>query len=691
MIVRSNPVWQVSMLRPLALLCVGLAMSAPSSARPFTARDLVTLNRISEPRLSPDGTRLVYVLRTVDYAANRASFGLYETSPQGGSARRLTGAGSNATAPRWSADGKTLYFLSNRSGSNQVWRLEGTGEALPVTRLPVDVDSYAVSADGRHLAFSAQVDPHCDTLACAAERATERATRKATGVLYDRLFVRHWDTWGDGTRSQLYVATVGADGSVTGEPVRVSRTLDGDVPSKPFGDDGEYAFAPDGQTLYFSARLAGVTEPWSTNFDVYATPIDGSSAPVNLTALNPAWDTAPVPSADGRRLYYLAMAAPGHEADRFRIMELDLTTRAQREIAPHWDRNAGALTVSPDGRTLYTLADDQGERPLFAIDVSTGSVKRLAAGGNITDYTAAHGVIVIARDSLTAPSDLYRVDGNGTVKAVTEVNRERLAGVEFGAPEEFHFKGWNGESVRGYVVKPVGYAPGHRYPVAFLIHGGPQGSWLNDFHYRWNPQTYAGAGYAVVAIDFHGSTGYGQAFTDSISGHWGDRPLEDLQKGWAAALAQFPFLAADRACALGASYGGYMVYWMAGVWSQPWKCFVDHDGVFDTRFMAYATEELWFEETENDGTQYEHPEHYERFNPFNHVADWSVPILVVQGGRDYRVTPDQGVAAFTAAQRRGVPSEFLHFPDENHWVLKPQNSVEWHDAVEAWLQRWTAP
>ena len=225
--------------------------------------------------------------------------------------------------------------------------------------------------------------------------------------------------------------------------------------------------------------------------------------------------------------------------------------------------------------------------------------------------------------------------------------------------------------------------------MAFLIHGGPQGSWLDDFHYRWNPQTYAGAGYAVVAIDFHGSTGYGQAFTDAISGHWGDRPLEDLQKGWAAAQSQFPFLAADRACALGASYGGYMVYWMAGVWAKPWKCFVDHDGVFDTRFMYYATEELWFEETEYGGTQYEHPANYERFNPLNHVADWSVPMLVVQGDRDYRVTPDQGVAAFTALQRRGVPSEFLHFPDENHWVLKPQNSVQWHDTVEAWLQRWT--
>ena len=682
---------QVRMSRPLALLCLGLAFSSVTTARPFTAHDLVTLNRVSEPQLAPDGTRLVYTLRSVDYAANRASYGLYEVSPNGGDAHRLTANGSNATAPRWSADGRSLYFLSNRSGSNQVWRLEGAGEALQVTHLPVDVESYRLAPDGHHIALAAQVDPACDTLACAAEHAAVRAARKSTGVLYDRLFVRHWDTWGDGTRSQLYVATVNDTGTVSDEPVRVSQSIDGDVPSKPFGDDSEYSFSPDSQTIYFSARVAGTSEPWSTNFDIYAARIDGRTPPTNLTSANLAWDTAPVPSADGRHLYYLAMSVPGHEADRYRIMELDLGTRAVREVAPNWDRSASALTLSPDGRTAYALADDQGERPLFAIDIARGTTPRIAAGGNVTEYSAARGVLVVARDTLTAPSDLYRVDNGGTFTPVTQVNHDRLADVEFGAPEEFHFKGWNGDTVRGYVVKPVGYVPGQKYPVAFLIHGGPQGSWLNDFHYRWNPQTYAGAGYAVVAIDFHGSTGYGQAFTDSISGHWGDRPLEDLQKGWAAAQAQFPFLAADRACALGASYGGYMVYWMAGVWSKPWKCFVDHDGVFDTRFMAYATEELWFEETENAGTQYEHPDNYERFNPLNHVAQWTVPMLVVQGGRDYRVTPDQGVAAFTAAQRRGVPSEFLHFPDENHWVLKPQNSVEWHDAVEAWLKRWTSP
>ena len=678
------------MFRTLVLATLLGLLCATVDARPFTARDLVTLERVSEPRLSPDGTRLVFVQRSVDVDANKSSFALYETTANGTAPRRLTAAGSNANSPHWSADGKALYFLSNRTGSSQIWRLDATGEARQVTRFPVDVDSFTLAADGNHLAFAAQVDPSCDTLSCTADHAAQRAATKASGTLYTRLFARHWDTWMDSTRAQLFVATLGPEGSVQTEPVRVSRGLDADVPSKPFGDDSEYSFSPNARMIYFSARIAGTTEAWSTNFDLYAAPSDGSRAPTPLTAANLAWDTAPVPSADGRHLYYLAMAKPAHEADRFRIMELDLNTHVAREVAPAWDRSAAALSLAADGHTLYARADDEGVRPLFAIDVASGRVQRVVAGGNVTDYTRAAGITVVVRDALTAPADLYRVDA-GVATALTHVNATRLSGVEMGEPEEFHFKGWNGDTVRGYVVKPVGYVAGQRYPVAFLIHGGPQGSWLDDFHYRWNPQTYAGAGFAVVAIDFHGSTGYGQAFTDAISGHWGDRPLEDLQKGWAAAQAQFPFLAADRACALGASYGGYMVYWMAGVWQKPWKCFVDHDGVFDTRFMYYATEELWFEETENSGTQFEHPANYERFNPLNHVADWSVPMLVVQGARDYRVTPDQGVAAFTALQRRGIPSEFLHFPDENHWVLKPQNSVQWHDAVEAWLKRWTAP
>ncbi|HET9482694.1 MAG TPA: S9 family peptidase, partial [Xanthomonadales bacterium] len=305
-------------------------------------------------------------------------------------------------------------------------------------------------------------------------------------------------------------------------------------------------------------------------------------------------------------------------------------------------------------------------------------------------FSVGDDEVVFARDDLRSPAQLFRAGlRGGSETPLTDVNAARLAEIEFGAFEQFEFAGWNDETVHGYVVKPHGYEDGGKYPVAFIIHGGPQGSMGNSFHYRWNPQTYAGKGFAVVFVDFHGSTGYGQAFTDSISGDWGGKPLEDLQKGLAHALKSYAFLDADRVCALGASYGGYMVNWIAGNWSEPFRCLVNHDGVFDKRMMAYSTEELWFDEWENKGTPFDAPENHEKHNPVRFVSKWSKPMLVVQGGLDFRIPLEQGLATFTALQRRGIESRFLYFPDENHWVLKPQNSVLWHDTVNAWLEKHT--
>jgi len=670
-----------------------MTTSADTAAkRPFTPRDLVMLDRVSDPQVSPDGRSVAFTVRETDFAANKGLRSLWRLSlhEKDAQPQRLSARGSNSDTPRWSPDGKTLYFLSARSGSTQVWRLDaGLGEARQVTDLPLDVNNFLIAPDGRSLALSIDVFADCADLACTKKRLDDTAAGKASGKLFDRLFIRHWDTWADGRRSQLFLAPLNADGSA-GTPRWLTRGIDGDIPSKPFGDETEYAFAPDGKTIYFGVRIAGRSEPWSTNFDIYSVPVDGSAAPRNLTADNPAWDAWPVPSKDGSKLYYLAMKRPTFEADRFGIMELDLASGKKRELDPDWDRSAANMTLSEDGRSLYVLAEDHGIRGLFEVGIASGKARLLAGDGNISAYSRAGDTLVFARDTLTAPADLFRLESGGKAARLTAFNADKLKDVAFGDWEFFQFKGWNGDTVQGYVVKPANYQPGRKYPVAFLIHGGPQGSWLNDFHYRWNPQTYAGAGFAVVTIDFHGSTGYGQAFTDAISGHWGDRPLEDLQKGWAAALAKYSFLDADRACALGASYGGYMVNWIAGNWNQPWKCLVAHDGVFDNRMMAYSTEELWFDEWENQGTQWQKPDNYERFNPINHVADWRVPMLVVHSAEDYRIPLEQGIAAFTALQRRGIPSQFLTFRDENHWVQKPQNSLQWHETVEAWIKQWTA-
>jgi acylaminoacyl-peptidase len=662
----------------------GLATPAGAAGRAFTARDLVLLTRLSSPALSPDGSTVAYQLRATDLAANRGVTNVWIVKAAEGAVPSLLVAGANS--PHWSPDGRYVYYLA----AGQLWRAAAATRAKQrVTKLPLDVEAFRIAPDGKHAVVALAVFPDCPALACTVARAAARTKSKRSGTLYDRLFVRHWDTWADGTRNHLFAVNLERGAGPATTAVSLMSDFDGDSPSKPFGGDDDFAISPDGRSVVFSARLAGRTEAWSTNFDLYAAPLDGSRPPRNLTADNAAADTDPVFSPDGTQLAYLAQSRPGFESDRERVMLRDVATGRTREVAPKWNRSAGGLQWSPDGATLYATADEAGAHRLFSIDLATGVVTARSTDGDVEGYAVGTSEIVLARSSLTSPANLFLAQAPGfALVALTDVDAAPLRRIALSPSQTFTFAGWNGENVQGRVTEPYGFTPGRRYPVAFLIHGGPQGSWVDGWSYRWNPQFYAGLGYAVVTIDFHGSTGYGQAFTDAISRHWGDRPLEDLQKGWAAALAQFPYLDGDRACALGASYGGYMIDWIAGNWPGPWKCLVSHDGVFDNRMMGYATEELWFSEWENGGTPWDHAEEYERFNPIDHVADWKDPILVIHSERDYRIPVDQGIAAFTAAQLRGIPSELLTFPDENHWVLKPQNSLEWHETVAAWLDRW---
>jgi acylaminoacyl-peptidase len=531
------------------------------------------------------------------------------------------------------------------------------------------------------------VTPDCADLACSVARAKAKKESKASGVVYDRLFVRHWDAWADGTRNHLFVLALDGQGA----PRDLMRGFDGDSPTKPFGDDEDFSITPDSQTVTFSAKIAGHDEAWSTNFDIFAVPLDGSSPPVDLTAANKATDTAPVYSPDGKFAAYRATKRPGFESDRYSIILRDEATGAEHAIAAEWDHSAQTLKWGADSRTLYTSAEDVGQTRLFAIDSQSSMVTALSGPGHVSAFDVVGDHLVYAQDDLTHPAQLFISDiHGGGAKALTSFNQERLKDVVWGDAEQFSFPGWNKEIVHGILVKPTGFDPARRYPIAFLIHGGPQGSFGNLFHYRWNAEAFAGAGYAVLMIDFHGSTGYGQGFTDAISHHWGDRPLEDLQKGYKFALSRYKFLDGDRACALGGSYGGFMINWIASQWNQPWKCLVNHDGIFDTRFMGYSTEELWFSEWENGGPPYQKGTDFNKFNPADHVDQWQVPTLVVEGGKDYRVPFEEALATFTALQRKGVPSKFLVFPDENHWVLKPQNVVQWYGEVIGWMDQWTA-
>jgi len=659
---------------------------AAAGAAPFRPEDLVVLRRISDPQVSPDGRYVAFVQRDTDLAANGARTTLWLLALAAGARpQQLTDPGGGDSSPRWAPDSRTLYFLSTRSGSQQVWRLMLSGaEARRVTDFPLDVGSLRVSPLGKLLAVSMEVLADCPTLSCTRQRLDARAKDKAGARIYDRLFVRHWDRWSDDTRSHLF--TVPADAPTpTTAAVDVMRGFDADVPGKPFGTDEDFAFSPDGRTLVFSARMAARSEAWSTNFDLFQVPVDGSTAPVNLTANNPASDAQPVFLANGD-LAWLAQERPGFESDRFHIMLRPAHGAAARALTGGWDRSVQHLGATPDGRALLGVVDELGQRVLYRIDPRSGATTRLTSSGFVEGFSAGAERVVFARAALGSPADLFSVSlRGGEAERLTDVNHDLLAARHMSEYQQFSFRGWNDQTVYGYVVKPWGFEPDRRFPIAFVVHGGPQVSMSNLWTYRWNAQVFAGGGYAVVMIDFHGSPGYGQAFTDSISHDWGGKPLVDLQKGLAAALEQFPWLDGDRVCALGASYGGFMMNWIEGNWPDRFRCIVNHDGVFDQRMMYYATEEIWFPEWEFGGPYYENPQGYEQFNPVDFVTKWRTPMLVIHGEQDFRIPYSQGIAAFTAAQRRGIESRLLMFPQENHWVLKPADSLLWYHTVLEWL------
>lgn len=673
----------------LGMLAATAMATGAVAARPFTAKDMATLDRVSDPQLSPDGRYLAYSVGVVDWAANRVNGTLWIADRRAPAQppRMLEISTRPAGQARWSPDGTHLYFLSNRGGTQQVWRTDPEGAAaVQVTNLPIDVRSYRLSPDGRTLVVALSVFADCPTLACTKGRQDARKANQVSAVTFEHLPLFIWDDWQAGERAQLFALKLDAAGGVAGEPTRLMTGFDADAPGRPFGGDSDFAVS--NQAVVFSALEPGAAWGVTDLEGLYSTPLDGSAPPRRISPVAPGAYGKPTLSPDGTQLAYLAQKARGGGDVRAAVMVRDLRTGADHEADPGFDRSAAGLAWSPDGHTLYATAEDQGRVRLFAIDPAAGKVRPLTTGGQVTGVTAGGDRIVVSQDSLMGPAQLYEVGPRGE-RQLTAHNAARLADFAFSTPEQFSFKGWNDEPVMAYVLPPQGYQPGRKYPVAFLIHGGPHGSFGDAWSTRWNPQVWTGMGYAVVMVDFHGSSGYGEAFGHSIVGHWGDRPLEDLQKGWSAALAKYPYLDGSRACALGGSYGGYMVAWIAGAWNAPWKCLVDHDGVFETRTMALTTDITGFAEYETDGLSWEKGEAYERFNPLNRVAAWKTPILVVHGGKDFRVPLGQGLAAFTAAQRRGVPSKLVYFPDENHWVLKPQNSVEWYRNVEDWMRRWT--
>jgi dipeptidyl aminopeptidase/acylaminoacyl peptidase len=667
-----------------AAAAVAALASSPAVSRPMTATDMHMMHRMGSPAVSPDGRYAVFTLSDTDLAANKRNNRLYslELTKAGVAPQLLAGAQKGHDA-MFSGDG-SLWFLMPVGDHDQLFRMTIGGAPQQVSNFTTDISGFKVAENGSRVVVWADRDLRCADLACAS---LPPKPEKGSGRTYDQLFIRHWDTWAEpGVRSRLFGFAV-AGGKLAGNGVPLEGQLVGDTPSKPFGGGEEIALSPDGSQVFFALREAGRIESLSTNLDIFQSAADGSRPPVNLTDANDATDTSPVVSPDGKTLAYVAMARPGYESDRSIVQLRDIASGATRPLTQAWDRSISSIEWAPDGRSLLVTAEDTLENPVWRVDVTTGKVTRLTKDGNFGNVHALpRGGAIATMNSIFAPDDLYRIDAAGKLTQLTAVNKALLDQLDPVTFNKFSFAGANNDTVWGWTLKPV---VNKTLPISFLVHGGPQGSFNNSWSYRWNPRLFTAPGYAAVSVDFHGSTGYGQAFQDAIHQNWGGWPLEDLQKGLAFITARDPQLQADNACALGGSYGGYMMNWIEGKWPDRFKCIVQHDGVFDARAMAYETEELWFDEWEHGGhPYYEAPAEFEKWNPVNYVQNWKTPQLVITSENDFRIPYTQGLAAFTALQRRNVPSRLLIYPDENHWVLKPKNSIQWYDEVFAWEKRW---
>jgi len=668
-------------------LLLAVAASA-ADPHPFSIHDMLAMRRVSDPEVSPDGKWVLYTVRNTDLDANRGRTDLWLAAIDGSTTRQLTSHVENDSSGRWTSDGKSVLFLSTRGGKSQVWRLRlDGGEPTQLTDLPLDVEGFVTVAGSERLVLVLDVVPNADgarEIPGTVEHDAAQAKAKSKARVYESLLYRHWDTWEDAKRAHLFTwdVTSGPRALMAGMPI--------DAPTKPFGGTEEIAVSPDGKDVVFTARVPGPEQAWTNDLNLWHVPSDGSAAPKSLTGDNRAVDSVPVFAPDGKSLAYLRMERPGYESDRQRVALMSWPpTGAPKVLTEAFDRSFGEIAWSRDGRSILSSCDDLGHKSLVAIDAASGVVTKLVTTGSNGSGRSTGERIVFAQDTLSSPADLWSCKPDGQdVRPITKLNADLVAAAKMGEYEPFTFAGWNGETVHAWLVKPVGFDASKKWPVAFLIHGGPQGSFGNHFHYRWNPQAYAGAGFAAIMVDFHGSTGYGQAFTDAIRGDWGGKPYEDLMKGLDAALAKYPFLDGTRVAALGASYGGYMINWIAGQ-TDRFKALVNHDGNLDERMAYFDTEELWFPEWEHGGPPWENPEGYGKHNPIDHVGKWKTPMLVIHGANDFRVVDTQGMSTFTALQRRGIPSKFVHFPDENHWVLKPANSVLWHENVIEWITRWT--
>jgi len=668
---------------------------APSAPRkhPFTFEDLMALKRVGGPVVSPDGKWVLFSAVDVSLNENKKTSHLWvvplgAVPLAGGEARQLTADPAGEGGPKWSPDGKRFLFTSAHGGSSQVWVADFdantgsiTGTPKAITKLSTEADGPIWSADGKNIVFISEVYPGCADDLCNKGSEENQAASKVKARVFEKLLYRHWNAYSRSKASHLFV--VPASGGVAKDITPGAH----DVPPFNLGGQELYAVSPDGQEVAFTSNIDEVGAT-STNNDIFIVPITGGT-PKKIST-SPGSDSTPLYSPDGKYLAWRMQERGGYESDRFRLVIYDRKAGQIQNLTENLDRWIENIAWSPDSKSIYFTSEDKGEIPIYRIDISKpNQAQEITRGANDEIQVTQDGkTLVFSRMSAMAPNEVYKLSiGEKVAHQLSHLNDAVLSKVQMSPVESFWFTGAEGAKVQGFLLKPPQYDPMKRFPVKFLIHGGPQGAWGDEWSYRWNSQLFAADGYVVVMINPRGSTGYGQKFIDEINGDWGGRPYVDLMNGLDYVEKTYTFADKDRECALGASYGGYMINWILGHTTR-FKCLVSHDGMFNTESAYGTTEELWFNEWEFKGTPWTNRELYRKWSPHLFADKFKTPTLVVHGQLDYRLDVSEGFQLFTTLQRLDVPSKMLYFPDEGHWVLKPQNSDLWYKTVNGWVNEW---